>query len=899
MRSIIRLLVMMAVTWSNAQGQFIQQGGKLIGSGALGIANQGQSLSLSGDGATAIVGAPFDSSGTGAAWLFVRSNGVWTQQGQKLVGSGSINGTNGARQGTSVALSSDGNTAIVGGTGDNSGAGAAWIFTRAGGLWSQEGEKLVGTGAVDGFIGARQGESVSLSADGNTAIVGGPLDSSGAGASWVFTRTNGIWTQQGSKLVAGTASGEAVQGWSVALSGDGNTAIVGGIYDFNNAGAAWIFVRSNGSWTQQGFKLYGLDAGEGANQGWSVALSGDGNTAIMGGSGDIGGTGAAWVFTRSNGVWSQEGGKLVGTGASGLAGQGGSVALSADGNTAIVGGPGDSLAEGAAWVFTRSAGTWFQQGNKLVGTGAVNGDLGSYQGRSVALASDGNTALIGGPMDNTGAGAVWPFIRTGTLWSQQGAKLVGSGARGSSSQGESVSISTDGNTAIVGGPNDSTGEGAAWVFSRVSGAWSQQGDKLVGKGAVGIPNQAISVSLSSDGNTAVIGGPADSAGAGATWVFTRTLSHWNQQGSKLVGTGGVNGLHGSNQGETVALSGDGNTLIVGGPNDSTGSGAAWMFTRYAGTWSQQGNKLAGTGGTGKASLGASVSLSADGNTAMIGGPSDNSGAGSSWVFTRSAGAWSQQGGKLYGTGGVGNSGQGKAVSLSADGNTAMVGGANDNSGAGASWVFTRSGSVWSQKGGKLTGSDADESAGFGGSVSLSADGNTAIVGGSNDNAGAGAVWVFSRSGEGWIQSGSKIVGSGGAGNPTVGESVSLAGDGNTLIAGGPGDNSGAGAAWVFARKTSGVRGSDAAPGRTFALVQNYPNPFNPVTTIRFEIPSYARVRLSVYNTLGEKVTELANGPMAAGAHSVTFDASRLSSGAYICRLQVGTYVAARKLLLMK
>jgi hypothetical protein len=675
--------------------------------------------------------------------------------------------------------------------------------------------------------------------------------------------------------------------------------MVGGIYDFNNAGAAWIFVRANGVWTQQGFKLYGLDAGEGANQGWSVALSGDGNTAIMGGNGDIGGTGAAWVFTRSNGVWSQEGGKLVGTGVSGLAGQGESVALSADGNTAIVGGPGDSLDEGAAWVFTRSAGSWYQQGDKLVGTGALYGDYGSFQGGAVALASDGNTGLIGGEMDNSGTGGIWPFVRTGTLWRQQGGKLVGSGARGSAQQGESVSISTDGNTAIVGGPNDSTGEGAAWVFTRAGGAWSQQGDKLIGNGASGTPRQASSVSLSSDGNTAVIGGPEDSAGTGAVWVFTRTNSLWRPQGSKIVGTGGVNGPDGSNQGESVALSADGNTLIEGGPNDSSGSGAAWVFTREAGTWSQQGNRLVGSGSAGKANQGTSVSLSPDGTTAIIGGPSDNSGAGASWVFTRTDGAWSQQGEKLSGTGGVGNSGQGKAVSLSADGNTAMVGGANDKSGAGASWTFARSAGVWSQTGRKLTGNDGDESSGFGGSVSLSADGNTAIVGGSNDNAGAGAVWAFTRSGEAWIQTGSKYVGPGGAGNPGGGESVSLSGDGNTFIAGGPGDNFGAGASWIYGRTPSGVRSAGPVQGREFALEQNYPNPFNPLTTIRFEIPSYSHVRLTVYNALGEKVAELANGPMNAGTHSVTFDASLISSGMYICSLQAGRYAAATKLLLVK
>src|SRR5271156_2346364 len=94
--------------------------------------------------------------------------------------------------------------------------------------------------------------------------------------------------------------------------------------------------------TQQGPKLVGTGAAGLARQGWSVALSGDGNTAIVGGHEDNSATGAAWVYTRSGGVWTQQGGKLVGTGAVGAAARGLSVALSADGDTAIVGGPFDN-----------------------------------------------------------------------------------------------------------------------------------------------------------------------------------------------------------------------------------------------------------------------------------------------------------------------------------------------------------------------------------------------------------------------------------------------------------------------------------------------------------------------------------------------------------------------------
>jgi hypothetical protein len=114
---------------------------------------------------------------------------------------------------------------------------------------------------------------------------------------------------------------------------------MGGWSDNSQIGAAWVFTRSSGVWTQQGNKLVGSDTVGNSQQGWSVALSPDGNTAIVGGYGDNNLIGAAWVYTRSNGVWTQQGPKLVGSGAVGQAWQGVSVALSVDGNTAIVGAP--------------------------------------------------------------------------------------------------------------------------------------------------------------------------------------------------------------------------------------------------------------------------------------------------------------------------------------------------------------------------------------------------------------------------------------------------------------------------------------------------------------------------------------------------------------------------------
>jgi hypothetical protein len=405
------------------------------------------------------------------------SQAQFTQQA-KLVGTGVIGIL--AFQGFSVSLSSDGNTAIVGGPLDDvtpgtaeRQVGASWVFTRSDGKWSQQ-AKLTG-GDTIGSTG-RQGTSVSISGDGKTAIVGGPGDNGGVlgvGAAWIFTRSSGVWSQF-AKLVGTDTVGEAAQGNSVALSGDGNTAIVGGFANDNGVGASWVFTRSGGGGWSQEAKLIAGDATGMARQGYSVSLSRDGSTAFIGGPADDGDVGAAWVFTRSNGVWSEQA-KLVGTDAIGHSGQGASVSISADGNTAIVGGPGDhvvgpSESIGAAWVFARLRGTWIQQA-KLIGTGVI----GSFaiQGGSVSLSADGNTAIVGGDFDNPQfppandpIGAAWVFKRSGGVWSQQ-EKLVGTDVIGdAATQGQSVSISADASTALVGGPVDNNGIGAAWVFTQ-------------------------------------------------------------------------------------------------------------------------------------------------------------------------------------------------------------------------------------------------------------------------------------------------------------------------------------------------------------------------------------------------------------------------------------------------
>src|SRR5262249_26177013 len=161
----------------------------------------------------------------------------------------------------------------------------------------------------------------------------------------------------GGKLTANDESGKSTFGIDVALSADGNTALIGGYSDNANAGAAWAFTRSGGTWTQQGPKLTGNDETNPASVGRTAPAAGDGNTALAGGYTDSVDAGAAWVFTRSGGTWTQQGPKLA-SGETGIVGFGYATALSADGNTALIGGPNRSSGAGGAWVFTRSGGAW-------------------------------------------------------------------------------------------------------------------------------------------------------------------------------------------------------------------------------------------------------------------------------------------------------------------------------------------------------------------------------------------------------------------------------------------------------------------------------------------------------------------------------------------------------------
>ena len=427
--------------------------------------------------------------------------------------------------------------------------------------------------------------------------------------------------------------------------------------------------------------------------------------------------------------------------------------------------------------------------------------VGNYFGASVSLSHDGYTMAVGAQSNNSSAtgingnqnttgantsGAVYIYTRSGTSWSQQ-AFIKASNTGIGDFFGRSVSLSDDGNTLAVGAPQED---------SNATGINGDQTDN--------------SVSF-----------------AGAVYAFTRSGSTWSQQAYIKAS----NTARADHFGNAVSLSGDGNTLAVGAfyedsnvtgingiQSDISGNnqGAVYAFLRTGTNWLQQAYIKASDAGTHThENFGYSVSLSVDGNTLAVSNPMFKL-----YVFIRSGSSWSQQAyvkpSNWTNTSGlldvVGNS-----VSLSADGNTLAIGRKSDPSnatgingdqtdssagGSGAVYIYTRSGTIWSQQA-YIKASNVATSDQFGYSVSLSADGNGLAVGAIGEDSNttginsdqildialsSGAAYVFTRSGTSWSQQAYVKASDTGAGD-SFGQSVSLSGDGSTLAVGAWANNS--------------------------------------------------------------------------------------------------------------
>ena len=214
---------------------------------------------------------------------------------------------------------------------------------------------------------------------------------------------------------------------------------------------------------------------------------------------------------------------------------------------------------------------------------ASDGEAGDQFGYSVAV--DGDTAVIGAYTDDSYTGSAYVFTRSGTTWTQQ-AKLTASNRQADDWFGLSVDV--DGDTAVIGAHRSDSTKGTAYVFRRSGTAWSQEATLSASDGAAG---DALGYSVSVSGDTAVIGAHGGNANQGAAYVFTRSGSTWAEQ-TKLTRSGGA-----PNDYFGVSVSVDGEAAVIGAYGENSFSGSAYVFTRSGTTWSQEATLTAPTTGS--------------------------------------------------------------------------------------------------------------------------------------------------------------------------------------------------------------------------------------------------------------------------------------------------------------
>lgn len=369
-------------------------------------------------------------------------------------------------------------------------------------------------------------------------------------------------------LIAGDAAANDGLGLSVSLSGD--TAIVGALWDdhsnFTDAGSAYIFRRTNGQWEQQQ-KLVALAPQSFVLFGESVSL--DGSTAAIGAYNDVQAStrvGSVFIFRNTGTQWQQiQRLRALDLGDGDQFGWN----VSLQGETLAIGAPGEDpsgmMNAGSVYIFVKISEAWFQQRKFF----ASDAGVGDRFGFSVAL--DGNTVLVGAPQDNLSAGSAYIFRLVGTVWTQI-AKLVPDDAEANAKFGQSVAL--EGEMAVVGAWSDDGFRGAAYIFREQNGVW-QEWKKLTGSDTQ--PNQQalFGGSVSIEEGTVVVGARSAPGGGGA-YVFREVDGIW-QEIDKITGAGQEAG---DGFGESVCL--NAGSLVVGAPFDDTpagiDAGSAYVFS---------------------------------------------------------------------------------------------------------------------------------------------------------------------------------------------------------------------------------------------------------------------------------------------------------------------------------
>ena len=426
--------------------------------------------------------------------------------------------------------------------------------------------------ASDGAAGDRFGVRVAV--DGDTVVISSLLDDDAgtdSGSVYVFFRSGGTWTQQ-AKLTASDAAAGDVFGEAIGISGD--TVVVGA--DFNDdagdrSGSAYVFVRSGSNWTQQA-KLTAGDARLGDLFGRGVDISGDYLVVGASGNDDRGNlAGAAYVFVRSGTTWTQQA-KLFASDASPID-RFGNTGVAISGATVIVGSLQDDDAgsnSGSAYVFVRSGTTWTQEAKLTASDAAAEDAFGALVGIS------GDTVVVGSVLDDdagTNSGSAYVFVRSGTTWTQE-AKLTASDAAAEDAFGALVGISGD--TVVVGSVLDDdagTNSGSAYVFVRSGTTWTEEAKLTASDAAAGDAFGRPGIR----GDTVIVGASGDDdlgTGSGSAYVFVRSGTTWTQEAKLTASDGAAGDRFG------VGTGIDGGTLVVGADvadGASTDSGAVYMY----------------------------------------------------------------------------------------------------------------------------------------------------------------------------------------------------------------------------------------------------------------------------------------------------------------------------------
>ena len=357
--------------------------------------------------------------------------------------------------------------------------------------------------ASDGMPLDLLGLSVSLTADGHTALVGAPGRT--VGAAYVFVDRGGKWSQS-QVLQSPQGSATDTFGWSVSLAGDGTTALVGAYSANDVAGTVYSYSLKNGRYVLDGH-INAPDGAPGDEFGYAVSLSGLGNVALIGAPDHNGFQGAAYVFAHTGSSWHQlrEYTDPVTLGEA----YGASVSEAADGLAGVVGAPFANGAEGAAYAFSELGSS--QQ--TLVGDPAAQPFL---FGLSVSINGLGNRVLVGSPSANLGSGAAFVFDQ-GKGGYTESQELVQSDSTGADLFGYSVSINYLGNAAVIGSPERNATDGSAYTFAG-NGRLTQRRE-LPDPAAAGQGDEyGDAVAISGLGNELLIGAPYTNNARGAAWA---------------------------------------------------------------------------------------------------------------------------------------------------------------------------------------------------------------------------------------------------------------------------------------------------------------------------------------------------------------------------------------------